>query len=129
MLVVWQQATRVPATVPLWAWLCGIARHKARKARTRTASRAMAPVMPQEEHPETPERILLHQEYRRRLTSALDALPFHERTTLGLLVRHGWAYQDIAAVMDIPVSTVRTRVSRACQRLRALVDALDSLSH
>ena len=126
MLVVWQHATRVPATVSLWAWLCGIARHKARKAGARTSSRAIVPVIHQEGNPETPESILLHQEHRHRLTRAIDALPFSERTTMVLLMQHGCAYQDIAAVLDIPVSTVRTRVSRACQHLRALVTTLDS---
>jgi RNA polymerase sigma-70 factor (ECF subfamily) len=119
MLVIWQHASRIPATVALWAWLCGIARHKARKAGTRASSRAIAPVLPQEATPESPESILLHQEYWHRLTRALDALPFSERTVLVLLVQHGCAYKDIATVLDMPVSTVRTRVSRACQRLRA----------
>ena len=127
MLVVWQHATRIPPTVSLWAWLCGIARHKARKAGARASSRAIVPVMSQADNPETPESMLLHQESRRRLTRALDALPFSERTTLGLLLQQGCAYQDIAAVLDIPVSTVRTRVSRACQRLRSLVATSDSL--
>lgn len=121
MLVMWQHASRIPATVALWAWLCGIARHKARKAGTRASSRALVPVMPQEANPESPESLLLQQEYRHRLTHALDALPFSERTVLILLVQHGCAYKDIATVLDMPVSTVRTRVSRACQRLRAFV--------
>jgi RNA polymerase sigma-70 factor (ECF subfamily) len=125
MLVVWQQAARFPATVSLWAWLCGIARHKARTAWARSASHAMAPAGYPECYPETPENILLRQEYARRFTRALDALPFYERTALALLVQHGCAYPDIAALMDTPVSTVRTRVSRACQRLRAHVAALD----
>lgn len=29
MLVLWQRAERVPPAVPLLAWLCGVARHKA----------------------------------------------------------------------------------------------------
>jgi RNA polymerase sigma-70 factor (ECF subfamily) len=119
MLVIWQHASRIPATVALWAWLCGIARHKARKAGMRASSRTTVPVIPQEANPESPESILLHQEYWHRLTRALDALPFSERTVLVLLMQHGCAYKDIAAVLDMPVSTVRTRVSRACQRLRA----------
>jgi RNA polymerase sigma factor (sigma-70 family) len=119
MLVMWQHASCIPATVAPWAWLCGIARHKARKAGTRASSRAIVPVMPQEASQQSPESILLHQEYWCRLTRALDVLPFSERTVLVLLVQHGCAYKDIATVLDMPVSTVRTQVSRACQRLRA----------
>lgn len=119
MLVVWQQAARFPATVPLWAWLCGIARHKARTAWARTSSRALAPVGPADRQTAAPEVLLLQQEAGRVLDQALDTLPFYERTALRLLVQQGCSYQDIAAVMDTPISTVRTRLWRACHRLRA----------
>ena len=77
--------------------------------------------------PDTPEDILLCQESGRVLDRALGTLPFYEGTALELLIQHGCSYQDIAAVMETPVSTVRTRVWRACQRLRARVAALDAL--
>jgi RNA polymerase sigma-70 factor (ECF subfamily) len=127
MLVIWQRATQVPATVPLWAWLCGIARHKARKARARRSSDAAAPVMHAEDNAETPEHILLYEEYRSRFTHILETLPCFERTIMAMRVQQGYAYQDIAALLDIPVSTVRTRVSRACQRLQELVATADRL--
>jgi RNA polymerase sigma-70 factor (ECF subfamily) len=126
LLVVWQQAARFPATVPLWAWLCGIARHKARTARARLSPRVMAPPGDRNSMPDTPEDILLCQESGRVLNRALGTLPFYEGTALELLIQHGCSYQDIAAVMETPVSTVRTRVWRACQRLRARVAALDT---
>jgi RNA polymerase sigma-70 factor (ECF subfamily) len=125
MLVMWQQAVRFPATVPLFAWLCGIARHKARKAWARSSRRAQTPAMTEERPPEAPEELLLHQESSRILVRALEALPLHERTAMVLLMQHGCSYQDIATVLDTPVSTVRTRVSRACHRLRRLVTTLD----
>ena len=125
MLVVWQQATRVPTTVPLWAWLCGIARHKARKAWARMSSHAIAPAGPTDSQAAAPEALLLQQESKRILDQSLDRLPFYERTALVLLVRHGYSYQDIAAVMDTSVSTVRTRLWRACHRLQAHVTAMD----
>jgi hypothetical protein len=43
-----------------------------------------------------------------------------------LLMQHGCSYQDVATALDTPVSTVRTRVSRACHRLRRLVTTLDT---
>ena len=126
MLVVWQQAGRFPATVPLWAWLCGIARHKARTARTRMASRALAPAGPADRQAAPPEVLLLRQEAGQVLEQALDTLPFYERTVLRLLVQQGCSYQEIAAVMDTPISTVRTRLWRACHRLRTHVMAKDA---
>jgi len=126
MLVVWQQAARFPATVPLWAWLCGIARHKARTARARPASRALAPAGPADRQAAAPEVLLLRQEAGRVLEQALDTLPFYERTALRLLVQQGCSYPEIAAVMATPISTVRTRLWRACHRLRAHVVAGDA---
>jgi RNA polymerase sigma-70 factor (ECF subfamily) len=127
MLVVWQQAGRFPATVPLWAWLCGIARHKARTARAREARRALAPTGPADRPAAAPEVLLLRQEAGRVLEQALDTLPFYERTALRLLVQQGCSYQEIAVVMDTPISTVRTRLWRACHRLRAHVAAGDTV--
>jgi len=125
MLVVWQQAARVPAAIPLFAWLCGIARHKAQKAWTRSAARATPPAVHQEGHPESLEDILMRQEYGGHLARALDTLPVYERMALLLFVQHGYSYTDIAAEMDTPVSTVRTRLWRACHRLRSHLAALD----
>ena len=118
MLVVWQQAGRFPTTVPIWAWLCGIARHKAHKAWARTAVHALGPTAPAERQAAGPEVLLLRQETERVLDQALDTLPFYERTALKLHVQQGYSYRDIAQAMDTPLSTVRTRLWRACQRLR-----------
>ena len=126
MLVVWQQAERVPASVPLWAWLCGIARHKVHKVWARTSSRALAPAEPADSQVAAPDVLLLQQETGRVLDQALDTLPFYERTALRLLVQQGCAYPDIAAAMGTSLSTVRTRLWRACQRLRAHVVAVDA---
>jgi RNA polymerase sigma-70 factor (ECF subfamily) len=121
MLVLWQHAERVPATVSLLAWLYGIARHKAQKAWTRTAT----PPLPRSEHEtvdrDAPEVQLLRQEYGCILNRALDALPLYERTALMLLVRQGYSPQEIAIATGVPASTVRTRMARARQRLRTYV--------
>jgi RNA polymerase sigma-70 factor (ECF subfamily) len=118
MLVLWQRPSSCPPTVPLIAWLCGIARHKAHKVRMRMASRPLAPAVPANDQADTPEDLLLQQEAGHVLDQALDALPFYEQTALRLLVQQGYAYQEIAAVMGTPISTVRTRLWRAQHRLR-----------
>ena len=127
MLVLWQRPSACPPTVPLTAWLCGIARHKARKAVTRVSPLSVLLLPPLDSTVDDPARALLRQEYARRLAWALDTLPFYERTALRLLIQQDCSYRDIAAIMETPVSTVRTRVSRACHRLRALVAAVDAL--
>lgn len=123
MLVLWQRPSACPPTVSLTAWLCGIARHKAWKAVKRTATSPVLPRPPLDNDVDDPARVVLGQEATHRLTCALDTLPFYERTALQLLMHQGCSYQDIAAQMDTPISTVRTRVSRACHRLRTHVVA------
>lgn len=126
MLVVWQQAGRVPTTVPLWAWLCGIARHKAHKVWARRSSQALESAEPADSQVAAPDVLLLQQEAGRVLDQALDTLPFYERTAMRLLVQQGCSYPDIAAVMHTSLSTVRTRLWRACHRLRARLVAVDA---
>jgi RNA polymerase sigma-70 factor (ECF subfamily) len=124
MLVLWQRPTACPALVSLPAWLCGIARHKARKALAHAATSVPSPQLVEIDVDE-PERLVLYQEEQRLLDRALDALPFYERTVLVLRLQQGCSYEAIAARMDTPISTVRTRISRAQQRLRRLMCDLE----
>jgi RNA polymerase sigma factor (sigma-70 family) len=126
MLVLWQCPSACPPMVPLIAWLCGIARHKARKAVTRASAPPVWPPPPPDSAVADPACGLLRQEDGHRLARALDTLPFYEQTALRLLVQQGCSYQEIATLMDTPISTVRTRLWRACHRLRAYVVAGDT---
>lgn len=53
-----------------------------------------------------------------RLVQALDALPKEARIVLMLVVVEGYAYQEVADMLEIPVGTVMSRLSRARQALR-----------
>jgi len=53
-----------------------------------------------------------------RLIRALAGLPPEARAVLMLVVVEGHSYQDVAAIMDIPVGTVMSRLSRARSNLR-----------
>jgi len=61
----------------------------------------------------TPEDELLRDELQRVIDDALVALPEDLRTALTLREFEGLSYEDIAAVMDCPVGTVRSRIFRA----------------
>ena len=52
----------------------------------------------------------------------LDGLPEHERDVLELCAWSGLDYEATAAALDIPVGTVRSRLSRARAHLRELLD-------
>lgn len=55
---------------------------------------------------------------RDRLLAALDALPPEARTVLMLVAVEGHSYREVADLMEIPVGTVMSRLSRARQALR-----------
>jgi len=55
---------------------------------------------------------------RNRLVRALDVLPKEARAVLMLVAVEGHSYQEVADLLDIPVGTVMSRLSRARQMLR-----------
>jgi RNA polymerase sigma-70 factor (ECF subfamily) len=126
MLVLWQHAAKVPRTVPLVAWLCGVARHKTLKALAYASASPVSQATDENIDADNPEIGLLRQEDGDTLARVLDALPHGERMAIQLVLSQGWSYQEIAAVTGDPVSTIRPRVWRACQRLRTLIVALES---
>ena len=61
----------------------------------------------------SPESSLMTDELSAIIKNSLRALPEDLRTALTLREFEGMSYEDIAAVMDCPVGTVRSRIFRA----------------
>ena len=55
---------------------------------------------------------------RNRLVQALEILPKEARAVLMLVVVEGHSYQEVAEILEIPIGTVMSRLSRARQMLR-----------
>ena len=55
---------------------------------------------------------------RNRLVQALDSLPKEARAVLMLVAVEGHSYQEVADMLEVPVGTVMSRLSRARQMLR-----------
>jgi RNA polymerase sigma-70 factor, ECF subfamily len=62
---------------------------------------------------ETPEGLVLTDEIRTTVNAAIDALPEDLRMAIVLRELEGLSYEEIAAAMDCPVGTVRSRIFRA----------------
>jgi RNA polymerase sigma-70 factor, ECF subfamily len=56
-----------------------------------------------------------------RLRAALGLLPPEQRAVLILVVVEGYAYAEAAAIMDVPIGTVMSRLSRARRKLADLL--------
>jgi RNA polymerase sigma-70 factor (ECF subfamily) len=62
--------------------------------------------------------MLARKETAARIWSALDHLPFDQRTALVLREIDGLRYDEIAFSLGIAVGTVKSRLTRARQALR-----------
>jgi len=67
----------------------------------------------------TPDRMLAQKELATRLKNALDHLPFDHRTAIVLREIDGLSYEEIGLSLGVGVGTVKTRLMRARQLLRA----------
>ena len=66
-----------------------------------------------------PDRVLGRRELAQRLTAALLELPFDQRTALVLREMEGLSYEEIAFSQGVAVGTVKSRLARARELLRA----------
>ncbi|MFL9879740.1 RNA polymerase sigma factor [Herbaspirillum rhizosphaerae] len=62
------------------------------------------------------------------LESALRLLAAEQREILLLVVLEEMTYEEVAATLNIPIGTVMSRLSRARERLRTLVEGRPQLS-
>ncbi|WP_282696523.1 RNA polymerase sigma factor [Streptomyces sp. CC208A] len=109
-------------------WLLGIAtnvlRGAAREARRRDAALARMPdtgVLP--DFSDAVAARLADEERLRAARAALGRLRRREREVFALVVWAGLDYVTAGEALGVPVGTVRSRLSRARERLRALADA------
>lgn len=61
----------------------------------------------------------------RDLNVALQSLPTEQVEVLVLVALEGLAYREVAQILDIPLGTVMSRLSRARQALRRFLDGED----
>jgi RNA polymerase sigma-70 factor, ECF subfamily len=77
-------------------------------------------------HVDTPERLMMTKQIGQTVNAAMDALPEELRTAIVLREIEGLSYEEIAAVMDCPIGTVRSRIFRAreaiSERLKPMLD-------
>ena len=70
-------------------------------------------------HDVTPEQILLRTESEQAVVAALESLPVAYREIILLCEAEEMSYREIAQVIDVPIGTVMSRLSRARTGLRA----------
>ena len=106
-------------------WLYGIANNVLRNARRstrryRTALGRIPEPQPAPDHADELMRRAGEQEELAAARAALRALRPAEREVVALCVWSGLSYADAAEALDVPVGTIRSRLSRAKARLQSL---------
>jgi RNA polymerase sigma-70 factor (ECF subfamily) len=68
-----------------------------------------------------PDRVFAQKQLAARLQAALERLPFDQRTAIVLREVDGLSYDDIAYSLGVTLGTVKSRLTRARQALRAVL--------
>lgn len=108
------------------AWVFTIVRNTwySRLSRSATVMEATSLDDARDERPDEalgPEALLLQQQAIARVRSALEQLPSDFREVIVLRELEGLSYKEIAAVVQVPIGTVMSRLARARDRLLHLL--------
>ena len=122
LFIVWQQADRFRGGSRVSTWIMGIAYRRALRALRHAASRPVVQAFDEDfaqgiDALETAEQ-------RELLGRALDTLPLEQRMVLELTYYMGHSCEEIAAIVECPVNTVKTRMFHARRKLRVLLPTL-----
>jgi len=100
-------------------WLLTIARNKCLNAMKRQRPLVMESLPPRIDSNNPVDR-LSETELFARLDHALAALPVEQKTAFVLSEIEGLSHEEICQIEGVPLGTVKSRISRAKEKLRAL---------
>ncbi|CAN5329082.1 RNA polymerase sigma factor RpoE [soil metagenome] len=112
---------------PFRPWLLQIVANEARNLRLSAGCRAHWALRGATEHPSgdappSPEAALLSAEQRAGLLAAVNELPEDQRSVIALRYFVGLSEQEVGETLGLPSGTVKSRTSRALERLRESYD-------
>ncbi|MEO7206916.1 MAG: sigma-70 family RNA polymerase sigma factor [Steroidobacteraceae bacterium] len=121
-MVVWQSAKDFRNASQVSTWIIGIAYRTALKSFRRQKNHAGARSL--EDYPEQTVDPTFETEVHDWLQQGLSRLPIEQRLTLELAYHMGHSLQEIAAITDCPVGTVKARMFHAREKLRQYLPTL-----
>lgn len=111
-----------PARARFSTWLMTIARNRCCSQLKRRSLNTPGDVDSADRQP-GPEEAASYHEARQRLSAALESLPLEQRTAFVLAEIQELPHAEIAVIEGIELGTVKSRVSRARERLREALKA------
>ncbi len=125
LVAVWKSARNFEGRSSVLTWLIGIARRQAhntlRQRRIPLADLSAVESMPASDL--EPEEVALAGVARAELTEAFRRLAPVHREVLVLTFVQELSYQETATILDVPLGTVKSRLSNARRALRTLLAA------
>jgi RNA polymerase sigma-70 factor (ECF subfamily) len=121
-MVVWQSAKDFRYASQVSTWIFGIACRTALKLLRRQKNHAAAGSL--DDSPEHAFDPTLETEVQDWVAHGLNRLPFEQRLTLELAYHMGHSLEEIAAITDAPVGTVKARMFHAREKLRQYLPTL-----
>jgi RNA polymerase sigma-70 factor, ECF subfamily len=121
-MVVWQSAKDFRYASQVSTWIFGIAYRTALKSLRRQKNHSAA--LSLDEFPEQTTDPGLEAEVQDWLAHGLQRLPLEQRLTLELAYHMGHSLEEIAAITDAPVGTVKARMFHAREKLRQYLPLL-----
>jgi RNA polymerase sigma-70 factor (ECF subfamily) len=118
----WRALDRLDPERPVIPWLLRIATNRAMTmlaARGRRATEPLDEALPA--GGPRPDEDAQRAELRANVRRALAELPEEQRIVLSLRAGEGLSYLEIAALLDVPVGTVMSRLARAREAMRRMV--------
>jgi RNA polymerase sigma-70 factor, ECF subfamily len=126
-MVVWQSAKDFRNASQVSTWIIGIAYRTAlksvRRQKNHTAARSLDDVPEQTTDP------TFETEVQDWLKQGLSQLPVEQRLTLELAYHMGHSLEEIAAITECPVGTVKARMFHAREKLRQYLPSLSGDAH
>jgi RNA polymerase sigma-70 factor (ECF subfamily) len=121
-LAVWQSAKDFRHASQVSTWIIGIAYRTALKSLRRQKNHAAARSL--DEYPEQTIDPTFETEVQDWLEHGLNRLPVEQRLTLELAYHMGHSLEEIAAITECPVGTVKARMFHAREKLRQYLPTL-----
>ena len=121
-MVVWQSAKDFRYASQVSTWIIGIAYRTALKSLRRQKNHAATQNL--DDYPEQATDPTLETEVQDWLNQGLSRLPIEQRLTLELAYHMGHSLEEIAAITQSPVGTVKARMFHARAKLRQHLPAL-----
>ena len=121
MVEAWKHLERYNGRARFFTWLCSIMAHRhydwLRRVRVRTMAALRQQELVEQSAPPSPDETAEEIERARALREALDRLPAKQRTVVYLRFYAGESMEGIAALVNVSVGTVKSRLFHGLERL------------